>query len=119
MIWYAAHIVMQMVLDNKNDVLAWENIVLIHAQTVEDAYSKADAAGRAGEGNSNGTMEWDGVPARMVYRGTRRLVNISSSTDIENSPSDGCEVTYMQLEFESDEALENFMVGDGFAQLIE
>ncbi|CAN7277215.1 DUF4288 domain-containing protein [Aquipseudomonas alcaligenes] len=117
--WYAAHIVMQIVLTGRNDVIAWENVVLLHAPNDEDAYSKADAIGHSSEGDSGGTMEWDGSPARMVYRGTRRLASISSPSDVNNNPSDGCEVTYMQLEFDNEEALKGFMNGDGRANLLE
>jgi hypothetical protein len=119
MTWYAAHIVMQMELRGREDILAWENVVLVQADTVDNAYAKADAIGRIGEGDADGTMEWDGVPARMIYRGTRRLVSISSPTDIDNNPSDGCEVTYMQLELDSEEALNKFIVGEGSARLLE
>lgn len=119
MTWYAAHIVMQMVLNGREDILAWENVVLLQAHTVEDAYTKADTIGRIGEGDSDGTMEWDGVPARMVYRGTRRLVSISNPTDIENNPGDGCEVTYLQLELDNEDALKTFMSGDGSARLVD
>jgi len=119
MTWYAAHIVMQMVLNGRDDVLAWESIVLLQAETVEDAYAKADTIGRMGEGDSNGSMSWDGAPAYLVYRGTRRLVSISNSTDIYNNPGDSCEITYMQLELESEDAFKKFMAGDGPACLLE
>lgn len=110
---------MQIVLTGRNEVIAWENVVLLHAPNDNDAYSKADAIGHLGEGDSNGTMEWNGVPARMVYRGTRRLVSLSSPSDVNNNPNDGCEVTYMQLEFDNEDALTAFMNGDGPANLLE
>lgn len=119
MTWYAAHIVMQISLNGRNDVIAWENIVLVEAPTVEEAYDKADEIGLQGEGDCNGTLEWDGVPACKVYRGTRRLVSISSPTDIENNPTDGCEVTYLQTRLDSQDALRDYLEGDGEARLVE
>lgn len=119
MTWYAAHIVMQIAVNGRKDVVAWENIILVQASTVEEAYDKADEIGREGEGDSNGTLELEGAPARMLYRGTRRLVTISSPTGTEDIPSNECEVSYLQLKLESEEALQKFMEGDGPAQLVE
>jgi hypothetical protein len=119
MTWYAAHIVMQIAVNGRKDVVAWENIVLVQASTVEEAYDKADEIGREGEGDANGTLMLEGDPARMVYRGTRRLVTLSSPTDNENSPTDGCEISYLQVKLESENALNEFMEGDGPAQLVE
>jgi hypothetical protein len=110
---------MQMVLKDRSDVLIWENVVLIQALTPNDAYDKADAFGSLGEGNSDGTLEWGRIPACMVYPGTRRLVILSSLKDIHNSPTDECEVTYMRLTLDSEEALALFMNGEGAAQLLE
>ena len=119
MTWYAAHIVMQMAMTGRKDVSAYENIVLVQAETVDEAYDKADEIGRSGEGDSNGTLEWDGTPARVVYRGTRRLVSISSPTGVEDNPIDGCEVTYLQLKLDSEDALDRFMEGEDYARLVD
>jgi hypothetical protein len=108
-----------MAMTGRKDVSAYENIVLLQAETVEEAFDKADEIGRSGEGDSNSTLEWDGTPARMVYRGTRRLVSISSPTGVEDNPTDGCEVTYLQLKLDNEEALDRFMEGDSHARLIE
>lgn len=119
MTWYAAHIVMQIAVNGRKDVVAWENIVLVQASTVEEAYDKADEIGREGEGDSNGTLELEGDPARMIYRGTRRLVTLSSPTDNENNPTDGCEITYLQIKLDSQDALRDYLEGDGDARLVE
>lgn len=118
MTWYAAHIVMQMAMTGRKDVAAYENIVLLQAETVDEALDKADEIGRSSEGDSNGTLEWD-TPARMVYRGTRRLVSISHPTDVDNNPTDECEVTYLQLQLDNEEALDRFMEGEDYARLID
>lgn len=42
-----------------------------------------------------------------------------ASRDVHNNPSDGCEIIYMQLELESEEALKKSMASDGPAFLLE
>lgn len=119
MTWYAAHIVMQIASANEERIVAWENIVLIEADDTAQAFANADSHGYASEGDSDGTMTWEGVPARFVYRGTRRLVSLSNPTDIYNAPSNGCELTYLQINLPSEQALQDFLDGDGSAELCE
>src|SRR5215468_4059584 len=58
--WYAAHIVMVVKLKEgtQRRFPAWENIVLLSAASEAAALAKAEAIGRASEGDDDGSFRW-------------------------------------------------------------
>lgn len=117
---YTAHIVMQVVFteEPQTDFPVWENIVLVQADTPEAAEQAARQIGLADEGNSDGTLTWNGKKARWAFAGIRRLV--SCMDIIHHAPLDGpeiqtvghgTEVTYLQFTLKSHEDLQAFLKG--------
>ncbi|WP_137940513.1 DUF4288 domain-containing protein [Chitinivorax sp. B] len=111
MTWYAAHVVLQVQFkEGKQDRFpVWENIYLINAETDEDALSKAESIGASLEGDRDGSFFWDDIPSRWVYRGVRKILEISNPWDVDNRPGDGCEVTFETFEFSDVDNLKRFV----------
>ncbi len=74
--WYAAHILLYSeFLDGIQDYYnVWENIYLISARSVDEAYSKADEIGQLEEkADKDSGHTCDDRPARWLFAGVRRL----------------------------------------------
>ncbi len=105
-IWYAAHVILYIeFLDGVQDsYTVWENIYLIHADTVAEAFAKADSLGE-----EEATMDPDswltskGRPARWRFAGVRRL---AECIDFENGPEDGKEVAFLEYTFKDKATLD-------------
>ncbi len=97
MAWYAAHVVMgiQFKEGQQDKYPFWENIILIQADTVDEAFEKTERRARADEGDSQGTFTHEGRPARWVFGGIRRLV---ACVDYDERPTDGTEISYSEME---------------------
>lgn len=87
----------------------WENIVLIHATSEEEAFEKAERHGHSAEGNAGGSFRWEGKAAMLVFAGIRKLVLCE---DAEERPGDGTEITYTELEVDGDESLRKLLASD-------
>jgi hypothetical protein len=111
MTWYAAHLVLYVKYKEQpqDHFPFWENIVLIQADTEDEAFAKAEERGRAEEGDSDGTFRWDGKPATWVFAGVRQLIRCEDDTE---RPGDGTEVTYNEMEVDSLEELKHFVEGE-------
>lgn len=109
--WFAAHIVLRVVFKTQHQSTfpAWENVYLLEAPDEDIALSKAESIGLRLEGDGDGSFEWNGQPARRSFCGVRKLISLVSATDPENTPTDGCEVTYASFEFQSEKAVEDFV----------
>jgi hypothetical protein len=88
--------------------LVWENIVLIRADSSDDAYDKADQRGREEEAIDDETMTVGGRPSRMVFAGVRK---ITECADPETRPADGAEVTYNEMTVKSEAAIKKLAAG--------
>lgn len=117
MSWYAAHVVMVVRFkDQPQDHFpAWENIILIRADTGEAAFEKAMRRAREDEGDCGGTMRWGEKPAEWVFAGVRKIV---ACVDEEQQPGDGTEVSYTDLEFSSRDELDRFVRGEDVTVLV-
>jgi hypothetical protein len=110
MTWYSAHIIMYVDLKHviQKSYPVWENIVLIRAETVDEAFEKAERYGRSEEGDDDGSFCWGKQPARWVFAGVRKLTECQG---FSNRPDDGTEVSYNELELDSREAVEKLAAG--------
>jgi hypothetical protein len=108
--WYAAHIVMvaELTRAQQETFPAWENIVLIAADSEDEAFQKADAYGAAEEQVVDESFRWGGQPARWKYVGVRKLTECRFLAD---EPCDLGDATYFELEFPSRAAIENYVAG--------
>jgi hypothetical protein len=109
--WYAAHLILYVKLKDhpQQSYTVWENIVLIKAQTEEEAFEKAAQRGKEGEGDDDGSFRWEGKPAQWVFAGVRKL---TLCEDPEKRPGDGTEVSYLELEVDSEQAVSKLVRGD-------
>jgi len=109
--WFAAHIVMYVQFKEEGQTAfpVWENIVLIHAQSDEEAFEKAETIGREGEGDEDGSFRWLDKPARWVFGGVRKL---TLCLDAAKRPEDGTEISYIQMWVRSRSALRKLIQSD-------
>jgi hypothetical protein len=109
-LWYAAHILLYV--KRKEGATGkcpvWENIVLIKADSEEEAFAKATQRGKEEEGDDDGTFRWRGKPAEWVFAGIRKL---TLCEDPEKRPGDGSEVSYTEMEVESEQAVRKLLEG--------
>jgi hypothetical protein len=108
-LWYAAHILMYVKRKKVHGKIpVWENIVLIKADSEEAAFAKAQQRGKQDEGDDDGTFLWAGEPAEWIFAGIRKL---TLCEDPEKRPTDGTEISYTEMELDSERALANLVAG--------
>ena len=81
---------------------------MVQADSEDAARSKAEALGHEGEGDSNGSFQWEQRPAKWVFVGIRKLVKCDSD---DNQPASGTEITYSEMTLPTKEALLAFARG--------
>ncbi len=86
----------------------WENIVLIEADTPEQAFEKAQSYGRSEEGDDSGSLTWKKQPATWIFAGVRKLIECESDAE---RPGDGTELTYIEMQLDSREAVRKLATG--------
>jgi hypothetical protein len=114
--WYVAHILMYVKRKKIGAVKipVWENLVLIKADSEDEAFAKAQARGKQDEGDDAGTFRWAGEPAAWVFAGVRKLTHCE---DPEKRPGDGTELSYTTMQLDSMHALADLL--DGKAAEVE
>jgi hypothetical protein len=112
--WYTAHLILYVKRKDRPQrrYPIWENIVLIKARTEEEAFAKAEQRGKEDEGDDDGSFRWGGEPARWVFAGVRKL---TLCEDPEKRPGDGTEVSYTELEVDSEQAVWKLVRGQAVA----
>jgi hypothetical protein len=116
MSWYAASIIIGMKRRDGKDgpILVHENIVLCEAPNANEALQKARKIGEA-EAALDDDLTLEGVPARRVFAGVRKLITVSNPSPYDldqDRPTDGTEITYSVFEVSNDEALESLAKGE-------
>ncbi len=82
---------------------------MIQAESDDEAFQKAEARARQDEGDSQGTFTHAGRPATWVFASIRRLVSCADSLD---QPMDGMEITYLEMEVESEDFFMKLLDGE-------
>lgn len=97
MSWYTAHAIMYVRFKEgpQDSYPFWENIILIEADSDDEAMSKATKRAQEDEGDSQGTFTWSGRPAQWHFAGIRKLI---ACEDPDTAPGDGTEITYLEME---------------------
>jgi hypothetical protein len=110
MSWFAAHLIMYVKPKERPQTkfTVWENIVLIRADSEDEAFTKAEQRGRDDEGDEDGSLLWGGRPASWVFAGVRKL---TLCQDSEKRPGDGTEVTYTEMQLDSEKAVRKLVEG--------
>ena len=113
MAWFAASAIMYLKFkDGIQDVYpVWENVLLIEADSAEEAQEKACRRAKEDEGDSSGTNTWKGRSATWVFAGLRKLLTVAHP-DLENQVLDGAEVTFSELEITSQEDFDALVNGE-------
>jgi hypothetical protein len=111
MTWYAAHLIEYFKLrdESQDHYKAWENIVLIQADSSDEAFDKAEAIGKENYDDMDDTLRFGDKPAKSVFGGIRKLVECRDS---ELHPGHGTEVTYFEFELDSEETLKKLIDGE-------
>ncbi len=110
MSWFAAHVLLYVKLKTRpqHRFPLWENIILLQAESEEEAFAKAERQGREEEGDEDGSFRWGGQPAEWVFAGVRKL---TLCQDSEKRPRDGTEVSFNEMEVSSEEAIGKLLAG--------
>ena len=114
MSWYAAHLILAVRFKDgvQDRHPVWENVVLISAESDEEAFRKAEERGRADEGDDDGSFRWGDRPATWVFIGVRKLTALAHP---DARPRDGDEVTYTEMEVDSSDDVDRLAAGDAVA----
>jgi hypothetical protein len=117
--WYAAHLLFYVKLKHKRQTRypIWENIALIKAENEEEAFTKAEKRAQADACMvPDESFTWGGEPAEWVFGGVRKL---TLCMDEHKRPGDGTEVTYLEWEAPSEQALQKLLRGEAASVRIE
>lgn len=103
MLWYAAHAIMYVKFadGNQDKYPIWENIILIEANSDEEALEKAQKRAKEDQSESEDDFTWEERPASLIFAGIRKLISCNNP---EEKSCHGTEITYSQMEVDSEEA---------------
>lgn len=94
--WYLSHEILYLEPDdvsNERERLVWENLILINANSPDEAYQKALQHGL----DSQCEVKVDGQPRRFKFKGLKNLVLIYD--DLE----DGAEIEWLETTLDKEE----------------
>ncbi len=114
MSWYAAHAVVYFELtDGPQDCFqVYENVLLIQAETPDEAWEKAAVVARQDEDDGSGGLRVGGRPARCVFGGIRKVVTVLRQGDgPDGQLGDGDELTYSEFVVADRQALDRLISG--------
>jgi hypothetical protein len=115
MTWYAASIIIGLKPERDNaPFMAYENVVLIQADSFDDAERVAIELGKAESGVDEG-LEVDGIPATRQFLGVRKVITVSNPDHVdpdEEKPGHSSEITYSLFKADSWEQLQSLAAGD-------
>lgn len=112
--WYAVHAVMSVVYkkNRQRTFPVWENIYTIWADSQEEAASKGKTIALREEGDSEGTMTYNGYPACWKFEGIRQVMEFEHSCMCGYLKElDGVEVSYNEYVFTDRKSLKDFSSG--------
>src|SRR5881628_111579 len=106
--WYAAHVVLMFEFQDgvQDSFRIWENVYLIDAQTVDDAFAAAKASAALAEEASEGLTEEE-RPVRLVFKGVRKMMKCE--VDESGQIYSGGEATFQQMTFNSAAEIDQYL----------
>ena len=120
--WYCAHVIMAVKLTagNQKEFPVWENVLLLEADSGEAAEARATQIAREQEALlASSGMQYEGEPAREVFVGIRKTIEVSNSTDAPTGGLDGSEATYSQFVVHDEDSLMRLARGEPVSVLYE
>lgn len=96
--WYAAHAIVYFQLTDgpQDQFQVWENVLLVQADTPDQAWAKAREFARRDEGDDRGSLRVEDRPARRVFGSIRKVVSVAHERP-DGQLGDGDEVTYSEF----------------------
>ena len=112
MAWYAAHAIMACRFKDgrQSPTPVWENVLLIEAADGDEAEERAVDRAKLDEGDSDGSMTWDGRPAEWVFVGIRRMISVAHQS-VVGKPHSGDEITFLEFVLPDMSAVEALAAG--------
>ncbi|MEP7286936.1 MAG: DUF4288 domain-containing protein [Chloroflexota bacterium] len=115
MSWYAAHLIEYFKLREgvQDSYPVWENVVLIQADNVHEAFKLARQIGEEQYNSPDDSLRLDDKPALKVFSGVRKIVEceIDDPEDLQSPPISGTEITYTKMEVATEEDIQKLMQG--------
>jgi hypothetical protein len=113
MTWYAVSAVLLFRFkEGSQDVWPiWENVYLVSADSPEEAESKGAALAKEAAGNDDGSLTCNRRPARLEFRGIRKVLTIQNVHAAGDDPVDGAEITFSEMELRSEGDLQALVEG--------
>src|SRR5207253_9332362 len=107
---FAAHLGLYVKLNRprQNRFPIWDNIILLQANSEEEACGNAEARGHDDAGDCAGTFRWGGQPATWVFAGVRKLATCDNES---KRPGDGTEIGYFEMELASTKEISQLVEG--------
>jgi hypothetical protein len=111
--WFAALVIMhyEMTDGPQDRYSGYENIFLVEADTPARALERGAVLGREDETDCRGTLTVDGRPARLVFDGVRKVVEVQHVPH-GRRPAAGDEITYSEFEVADADQLRRFASGE-------
>lgn len=109
--WYSAHLVLYVVFKDgmQDSYPVREDVVLIEADSVPEAFEKAKASGHDRERDEGEDPRRPGRKGTWAFVGVRKLVECDRYDD---RPGDGTDITYSVFEVEDRAALQRLAKGE-------
>lgn len=101
--WFSASVIMYAKVDNDEheSIPVWENIILIEAESFEDAHKIAQSKAILDASNPDQTLTYDDKPCKILYGGIRKIIECSNDDIEDDNPSEtissGTELSYSQF----------------------
>ncbi len=116
--WFAAHAIMYFRLKSgeQQRYHVWENVFLVEAADLCQAWDRGIELARRDEGDSDGSLRIDDRPCDLLFGGLRKVVEISHS-GVEDLPQHGDEISYSEFEVADADALRRLIDGEDTAVL--
>lgn len=108
--WYAAHAIMYVKFadGNQDKYPIWENVILIEAESIYEAWKKAEQKAREDENETDEHLNWDGRSGSWKFGGIQKL---TSCADSKNRPINGTIITYVQMRVNDEKTLQELVEG--------
>jgi hypothetical protein len=115
MTWYVASVIMSIKKKSgkQKNIPIYENFILIEASDASHALEKVIDISKE-EAAANCDLWLNEKPAKMVFEGIRKLINISNPVDMDadsTPPVTGTELTYSQYLIKTKNQLKNLISG--------
>lgn len=89
----------------------WENVYLIEADDSDQAWEKALAWAKQGEGDDDGSLRVDDQPATQVFAGIRKMITVSHWEE-NGELRHGDEITYSEFQVSDENLIQKLVRGE-------